>query len=150
LLEGLNAYRATGAALALPYYLGLLGSALIDSGPRREAEAALDKALSVAEDSRDLCHEAELHRLKGELAARHDGNDVAEANFHKSIEIAQRQQSRAFELRATTSLARLYQRLNRRKVAQVKLGAVLTSFTEGFATPDLKDARATLTQLESA
>ena len=149
LLEGLNTYRATGAALALPYYLGLLGTALIESGPAMDAEAALDKALSVAEESRDLCHEAELHRLKGELAARHDGNDAAEANFHKSIEIAQRQQSKAFELRATTSLARLYQRTNRRNEAQVKLSAVLTSFTEGLATPDLKDARATLTQLGS-
>jgi predicted ATPase len=150
LLEGLNTYRATGAALALPYYMGLLGTALIESGPAMDAKAALDKALSVAEESRDLCHEAELHRLKGELAARHDGSDAAEANFHKSIEIAQRQQSKAFELRATTSLARLYQRINRRNDAQVKLSAVLTSFTEGLATPDLKDARATLTELESA
>jgi class 3 adenylate cyclase/predicted ATPase len=149
LLEGLNTYRATGAALALPYYLGLLGTALVESGPAIDAEAALDKALSVAEESRDLCHEAELHRLKGELATRHDGNNAAEVNFHKSIEIARRQQSKAFELRATTSLARLYQRTNRRNEAQVKLSAVLTSFTEGLATPDLKDARATLTQLGS-
>ena len=147
LLDGLNTYRATGAALALPYYLGLLGTALIESGPASDAEAALDKALAVAGESRDLCHEAELHRLKGELAARHDGNDAAEASFHKSIEIAQRQQSKAFELRATTSLARLYQRTNRRNEAQVKLGAVLASFTEGLATPDLQDARATLAQL---
>jgi predicted ATPase len=147
LLDGLNTYRATGAALALPYYLGLLGTALIESGPASDAEAALDKALAVAGESRDLCHEAELHRLKGELAARHDGNDAAEASFHKSIEIALRQQSKAFELRATTSLARLYQRTNRRNEAQVKLGAVLASFTEGLATPDLQDARATLAQL---
>src|SRR5262249_25141268 len=139
----------TGAALALPYYLGLLGTALIESGPASDAEAALDKALAVAEESRDLCHEAELHRLKGELAARHDGSDTAEVSFYKSIEIAQRQQSKAFELRATTSLARLYQRTNRRKEAQVKLSAILISFTEGLATPDLKDARTTLTQLES-
>jgi predicted ATPase len=145
----LNTYRATGAALALPYYLGLLGTALVESGPAIDAEAALDKALSVAEESRDLSHEAELHRLKGELAARHDGNDAAEGNFHKSIEVARRQQSKAFELRATTSLARLYQRTNRRNEAQVKLSALLTSFTEGLATPDLKDARATLTQLGS-
>jgi class 3 adenylate cyclase/predicted ATPase len=150
LLEGLNSYRATGAALALPYYLGLLGTALIESGPASDAEAVLDKALSVAGESRDLCHEAELHRLKGELAARHDGSNAAEANFYKSIEIAQRQQSKAFELRATTSLARFYQRTNRRSEAQIKLSAALTSFTEGLATPDLKDARTTLTQLASA
>ena len=59
---------ATGAALALPDHLGLLGSALIDfrppGGRRCDAE---NKALSVAEESHDRCHEAELHRLKGEL-----------------------------------------------------------------------------------
>jgi predicted ATPase len=149
LLEGLNTYRATGAALALPYYLGLLGSALIDSSPARDAEAALDKALSVAEESRDLCHEAELHRLKGELAARYDRRDVAEANFHRSIEIAQKQQSKAFELRANTSLARLYKRTNRHRDGRERLDAILSSFTEGFATPDLEDGRALVVQLDS-
>ena len=68
LIRGLDAYRATGAALALPYYLGLLGSALIDSGRPADADATLNKALSVAEESHDRCHEAELLRLKGELA----------------------------------------------------------------------------------
>jgi predicted ATPase len=150
LLEGLNTYRATGAALALPYYLGLLGTALIESGPASDAEAALDKALSVSEGSRDLCHAAELHRLKGELAARHDGKDTAEANFHKSIEIAQKQQSKAFELRATTSLARLYKQTNRHRDGRERLDAVLASFTEGFATPDLTDAKALIVQLDSA
>jgi predicted ATPase len=150
LLEGLNTYRATGAALALPYYLGLLGTALIESSPARDAEAALDKALSVAKESRDLCHEAELHRLKGELAARHDGSDVAEASFYKSIEVARKQQSKAFELRTTASLARLYQRTNRHKDGRETLDAVLASFTEGFATPDLTDAKALIVQLDLA
>ena len=70
LISGLDAYRATGAALALPYYFGLLGSVLINSGRLAEAGDALNKALSVAEESHDRCHEAELHRLKGELVLR--------------------------------------------------------------------------------
>jgi class 3 adenylate cyclase/predicted ATPase len=148
LIEGLNTYRATGAALALPYYLGLLGSALTDSGLAGDAEAALNKALSVAEESYDLCHEAELLRLKGELAARHDGSDAAEANFLRSIEIAQKQQSKALELRATTSLARLYERANRHRDGRERLNAVLASFTEGFTTSDLTDARALIVQLD--
>jgi class 3 adenylate cyclase/tetratricopeptide (TPR) repeat protein len=150
LVEGLNTYRATGAALALPYYLGLIGSALIDSGPPRDAGAALNKALSIAEESRDLCHIAELYRLKGELAARHNGINVAEANFHRSIDIAQKQRSKALELRATTSLARLYKQTARRRDGLERLRAVLASFTEGLATPDLTDGRALVVQLDSA
>ena len=71
LIRGLDAYRATGAALALPYYLGLLGSALIELGRPADADNTLNKALSVAEENHDRCHEAELHRLKGELALAH-------------------------------------------------------------------------------
>jgi class 3 adenylate cyclase/tetratricopeptide (TPR) repeat protein len=148
LIEGLDTYRATGAALALPYYLGLLGSALMERAPAKDAEAALDKALSLAEENRDLCHEAELHRLKGELTQAKGESDAAEAHFNRSIRIAQAQQSKALELRAATSLARLYQITHRHKEARENLDRVLTSFTEGFTTPDVKDARARLAQLE--
>src|SRR5262245_47550011 len=122
----------------------------MESAPAIDAEAALDKALSVAEESRDLCHEAELHRLKGELAARHDGSDAAEANFHKSIEVAQRQQSKAFELRATTSLARLYQRTNRRNEDQATLSAVISCVTQRLAPHDPQGGQGTSTQPGSA
>jgi class 3 adenylate cyclase/predicted ATPase len=149
LIEGLKTYRATGAALAMPYYLGLLGKSLIESGPATEAEAALDKALSVAGKSHDLCHAAELHRLKGELAAKHDKGDVAEANFQRSIKIAQEQQSKALELRAITSLARLHKQTGRPGDARARLDAVLASFVEGFATPDLTEAKALVVQFAS-
>ena len=84
LIRGLDAYRATGAALALPYYLGLLGSALINSGRPADADATLNKALSVAEESHDRCHEAELHRLKGEFLTNGRSPDAAETHFQRS------------------------------------------------------------------
>ena len=151
LIRGLDAYRATGAALALPYYLGLLGSALIDSGRPADADATLNKALSVAEESHDRCHEAELHRLKGELALTNGRSpEAAETHFQRSIEIANHQQSKAWELRATTSLARLYQKQKRHAEARDRLSVAHAKFTQGFETPDLRAAKSLLTELQNA
>ena len=151
LIKGLDAYRATGAALALPYYFGLLGSALIDSGRPEDADNALNKALSVAEESHDRCHEAELHRLKGELALTNGRSpEAAETHFQRSIEIAKQQQSKAWELRATTSLARLYQKQKRHAEARDRLSVAHAKFTQGFETPDLRAANSLLTELQNA
>ena len=151
LIRGLDAYRATGAALALPYYLGLLGSALIDSGRPADADATLNKALSVAEESHDRCHEAELHRLKGELALTNGRSpEAAKTHFQRSIEIAKQQQSKAWELRATTSLARLYHKQKRHAEARDRLSVAHAKFTQGFETPDLRAAKSLLTELQNA
>ena len=148
LIRGLDAYRRTGAALALPYYFGLLGSALIGSKRLRDADNALNMALAVVEKSLDRCHEAELHRLKGELAlCEGQSPAMAEDHFRRSIEIAKAQQSVAWELRSVTSLARLYRRQHRGSEAQERLSEALAKFTEGFATPDLQAASALLAEL---
>jgi predicted ATPase len=149
LIRGLDAYRATGAALALPYYFGLLGSALTDSGHSKDADNALNKALAIAGESEERCHEAELHRLKGELALNGGpATDAAETHFRRAIEIANKQQSKAWELRATTGLARLYQRQNRRVEAHESLSETFAKFTEGFDTPDLQAAKSLLAELQ--
>ena len=150
LLEGLSDFRATGAEApcpVLPRHAGRCvhaGRAL-----RGSARGARTKALAVAEKNDDRFHEAELHRLKGELllAESADQGVAAEACFRRAIEIARRQQSKAWELRATMSLARLWQRQGRRDEAQAALAAVYGSYTEGFTTPDLVDARALLESL---
>ena len=148
LMKGFDAYRATGAALALPYYLGLVGDALAQAGVATDANNVFDSALAIAGRSAERCHEAELYRLKGELALS-EGRDLVEAEGHflRAIATAKEQRSKAWELRATTSLARLYQRQGRRKRAQEMLGGVFGSFTEGFGTPDLKHAKAVLDEL---
>src|SRR6476620_3770759 len=81
LTRGLEAYRATGAGLALPYYLSILGDAYIQAGRPDEARDALDEGLGIAERSDELCQKAELHRLKGELALR-TGSQNGEAEEH--------------------------------------------------------------------
>jgi predicted ATPase len=78
-----------------------------------------------------------------------DESTLAEACFREAIKTARRQQSQAWELRATTSLARLWQGQNRGQAAHDALAAIYGSFRQGFATPDLADAKALLEILES-
>jgi predicted ATPase len=95
-------------------------------------------------------YEAELHRLKGKLLLSHSASNAARAeqSFRNAIEIARKQHAKSWELRATTSLARLLRDTNRAD-ARSMLAEIYGWFTEGFDTPDLKDAKALLQELES-
>jgi predicted ATPase len=143
LLKGLEAFRAGGSRLTLPFLLGTLGEAYTQAGRFEDARHALDEGLAITEQNDERCHEAELHRLAGELhlAEAPDQEASAEGCLHRAIATAQRQQSRAWELRATQSLARLWQRQGRREEARNALAAVYGTYTEGFTTPDLETAR---------
>jgi class 3 adenylate cyclase/tetratricopeptide (TPR) repeat protein len=148
LLKGYSAFRATGAEVRVPSYLAMLGDAYMRSGRFQDALQALNEGLAVAERNDDRCHQAELHRLKGELSLAESADEAAtESCFQQAIETARCQESRAWELRATTSLARLWQRQGRRSEARAALAAVYGAYTEGFTMPDLKDAAALLESL---
>jgi predicted ATPase len=78
------------------------------------------------------------------------GDDAeAEASFHRAVEVARRQQARSWELRATTSLARLWQKQGKREEARRILAEIYGWFTEGFDTADLIEARTLLEELSS-
>ena len=112
------------------------------------ARKALNEGLAVAEKNDDRCHEAELYRLQGELLLAESRDETAaEDCFSRAIETARRQQSKGWELRATMSLARLWQRQGRRDEARDALAAIYGTYTEGFTTPDLVDAKALLETL---
>jgi predicted ATPase len=149
LLQGFSDFRATGAEVRTPTYLAILGDAYTQCGRFKEAHTALNDGLAAAEKNDDRCHEAELHRLQGELVLAESPDQVcaAEVCFRQAIDTACRQQSRAWELRATTSLARLWQRHGRRDEARKALSDVYGAYTEGFTTPDLVDAAALLQTL---
>jgi serine/threonine protein kinase/predicted ATPase len=149
LLRGFTAFRATGAEVRVPSYLGMLGDAYTQLAHFEDAHKVLDEALAVAEKNDDRCHEAELHRLQGELvlAESPDRLSDAEACFRRAIETARCQQSKGWELRATISLARLWQRQGRRGDAHTALAAVYGTYTEGLTTPDLADAKGLLESL---
>jgi class 3 adenylate cyclase/tetratricopeptide (TPR) repeat protein len=150
LTRGLEAYRATGAGLALPYYLSILGDAYIQAGRLDDARHPLEDGLAIAERTDELCQKAELYRLKGELALRTGSqNGDAEAHFRAAIGTARHQLSKAWELRATTSLARLCKQQGRRDEARQMLSDTYGWFTEGFDTPDLKAAKSLLDELDA-
>ena len=91
----------------------------------------------------------ELHRLKGQLLLQQSPDNVTEAEscFHQAIAIAQNQSAKSWELRATTSLARLWQSQGKREEAREVLEPVYSWFTEGFDTADLIDAKTLLDEL---
>jgi predicted ATPase len=149
LLKGFTAFRATGAEVRVPSYLGMLGDAYTRLARFEDAHKVLDEALAVVEKNDDRCHEAELHRLRGELllAEFPDRPSDAEDCFRRAVETARRQQSKGWELRAAMSLARLRQRQGSRGAAGTALAAVYGTYTEGFTTPDLVDAKSLLKSL---
>jgi len=144
--QGLIAHRATGAEISRPYFLALLAEAY---GTLREPEAGLmvlTEALTLANTTGDRWYESELYRLKGELLLQQSLDNQADAEhcFQQAIAIAHNQQAKSFELRAATSLARLWQQQGKRQEAHDLLAPVYHWFTEGFDTADLQEAKALL------
>jgi predicted ATPase len=148
--QALTAYRATGIALYQVWFLALLAEAQGKHGQSAEGLEVLAEALMlIRHDAGELCWEPELHRLKGELLLQLSSANQAEAEhcFQQAIAVAQSQQAKSWELRGVTSLARLWQQQGKREEARQVLGDVYGWFTEGFDTPDLKDAEALLDEL---
>jgi predicted ATPase len=109
----------------------------------------LDQILADAELSGALLDKAEILRIKGEVILMPDrsAKDDAESCFRTGIEVARTQEAKWWELRATTSLARLLRDANRLDEARAMLADIYNWFTEGFDTTDLKDAKALLGEL---
>jgi len=147
--DGLAADEATGTRLSTPFYLALLAEALALAGKVEEGLAALDDALAKAGVSGVRGCDAEIHRLRGELTARlpHPDPAKAEDSFRTALAIAREQGTRGYELRAATSLARLWGEQGRRTEALDLLAPVYGWFSEGFDTADLKEAAALLAEL---
>jgi class 3 adenylate cyclase/predicted ATPase len=150
LQKGLDAFRGTGAGLRLPYYLSMLADAYGQLARFEDALRAVNEGLAAAENNDDRFQQAELHRLRGELLlARPSDHAAAEECFGQAVQTARRQQSKAWELRAAMSLARLWEKQGRRTEARATLATTYNSFTEGFRTPDLVDAASLLEALDS-
>jgi DNA-binding winged helix-turn-helix (wHTH) protein/predicted ATPase len=149
---GLTIHEATGATLGRPQFLALLGEALMKAGQIAEALHVLEEALELGHRRKEERNLAELYRLKGELIIlreRSRGLTGAEACFEQAIKIAQRQKAKSWELRASMSLARVHQQRGKPDAARVLLTQIYDEFTEGFDTPDLRDAKALLAELSA-
>jgi predicted ATPase len=172
LQQGIKEWEATGAEVTRTGFLALLGHAYARIGQGDDAQKTVDDALHLALQNEEFYGITELWRLKGELALRQfnvqssqfkvddpqsaiglpppsGGNpqSEAEACFQKAIEIAQRQQAKSLELRATMSLARLWQQQGKQREAHQLLSKIYGWFTEGFDTKDLQEAKALFGEL---
>jgi class 3 adenylate cyclase/predicted ATPase len=149
LQQGVIAYSATGAELFRPYWLALLAEAQGTLGEPETGLTVLMEALTVVDKTGVRWYESELYRLQGALLLQQNSDNQADAEtcFTQAITIAQNQQAKSWELRASTSLARLWQQQGKRQEAHDLLAPVYGWFTEGFDTADLQDAKALLEAL---
>jgi predicted ATPase len=108
------------------------------------------EALGMIEKGGERWVEAELHRLKGELQrVSPAASTEAERCFHRALDIARKQSAKLFELRASTSLARLWRDQGRHDDARALLGPAYEWFAEGLGTPDLGAARTLIEELRA-
>jgi tetratricopeptide (TPR) repeat protein len=146
----LEELRKIGYVQRYPAFLGALAEGLARAGRGAEAVAAIDEALALSERDEERWCVAELLRIKGEVILSEGGPDAAEAaedHFRQALDWACRQGALSWELRATTSLARLWRDQDRTKAAREILAPVYDRFTEGFQTVDLKAAKLLLDDL---
>jgi predicted ATPase len=146
--EGLALFSAV-RHLTRPYMLAVLASAKVDLGKPDEGFELLEEALASTEVSSERWWLAELHRLRGRLLAARGQHDEGEACFRRAIEVSRGQRAKTLELRAATSLARLWSDRGRNAEARDLLAPIYGWFTEGFGTLDLKEARALLDELHA-
>jgi predicted ATPase len=147
--HGLTAWRASGAELVVPYFLVLLAEAYARLGQVEAGLAVLQEGWEVMDRTGERSHHAEMSRLKGALLLQQHGQVQAEAEacFQQAIAVAQQQRAKSWELRAATSLARLWQSQAKQAEARQLLGEIYGWFTEGFDTKDLQEAQALLEEL---
>jgi class 3 adenylate cyclase/predicted ATPase len=147
--DGIEKWHAIEATRGMPVWLTMLAQAERHSGDTDSALVTLEKAFAALERTGECIWEPEMCRLNGvfllDRGERHSRD--AEACFEKAITIAQFQSTRSWELRAATSLAKLWQSQGKAREARDLLGPVYGWFTEGLDTSDLKDAKTLLEEL---
>lgn len=149
--QGLDTYRATGAALDRPYMMALLAEALLKNGQIEEGIHTVREALTIVQETGERYFESELTRLHGALLlAGGEPVAVVEAHFQEAIDISRRQEARSLQLRAAMSLARLWQSQGEQEEAYQLLDGIYGWFTEGFDTTDLKEVASLLREWSSS
>jgi predicted ATPase len=144
---GMLAAEKINMEMLWPVNLGHLASAQMSAGETEIGLGLLCEAIQLAEKTDEHVFEAELHRLQGDLLCQSQRPSEAEAEFARAIKIARQQQAKSWELRAATSLARLWRDQGREAEARDLLAPVYGWFTEGFDTRDLVEAKALLAEL---
>ena len=149
LTSGFIAIRSTGTTCWMPLYSSNLARAYVELGKFDDAWRCIREAITAVETTKERWCEAEVHRVAGEIALRSPEPDTAkvEAHFERALKVALVQRAKSWELRAATSLSRLWRDQGKPQQARELLAPVYGWFTEGFDTLDLKEAKALLDEL---
>jgi predicted ATPase len=132
-----------GSTCFAPLYFSFLSRAYAEVEQFDAAQRCMDEAMTMIEASSERWCEAEVHRFAGEIALVQPRPDaaIAEANFERALAIACAQTAKSWELRAAMSMARPWRNQGKRNGARDLLAPIYGWFTEGFDTPDLKEAK---------
>ncbi len=141
--------KAVGSEYISDRYFSFICTALGREKRFDEGLSAIGESFQFIERTGQRYYEAELNRLQGELLLAQDPSNAtrAEKSIRTAIEISRRQHAKSWELRATTSLARLLTKQRKRDHARKMLAEIYAWFTEGFDTADLRDAKTLLDEL---
>jgi predicted ATPase len=147
--RGLEALQAIGTRNALSMKFTIQAEAFLQNGQVEQAAQVLQRVEDFIEETGEVFYHAETLRMKGEMLLLQPSSKVeeAEACFRQALHVASQQEAKTLELRAAMSLARLWQGQGRNTESRQVLAVVYNWFTEGFDTPDLKEARALLEAL---
>ena len=149
LTQGLAELQSTGSRYKYGERFTWFAEAHALLGQPAEALNCLAEAARIVEATDERLYEAELlHRVPGDLLNAAGDQPGAERYYRQAIAVAERQSAKLFQLRASTSLARLWRDQGNRAEARELLGPIYDWFTEGFDAPDLRDAKALLDELE--
>jgi class 3 adenylate cyclase/predicted ATPase len=148
---GITALRSTGGTLWMPLWLSYLTKAYTQLGQFDDAWRCIGEAMAASETSKESWCDADIHRLAGDIVLLSGDTDTARAEgyFERALGIARQQQAKSFELRATMSMARFWRGQSKQHEARCLIAPVYGWFTEGFDTPDLREAKALLDELSS-
>jgi hypothetical protein len=150
LRSAINEVRGTGFVQRNRVFFGFMALGLLRAVQAAEGLSIIDKAFAQSDDNQEHWCSAELLRIKGELLLLEDapGTTVSvEFHFRQALDCALRQGALSLELRAATSLARLWQSHTRSEEARELLAPIYERFTEGFDTSDLKAAKSLIDDL---
>ena len=147
--SAIPAMRSTGATAYAPWYLSYLASSHAGLGQFEDARRCIAEAMTSAEATGEKWCSADVHRIAGEIVLMSPEPDAAKAqeHFERALTVARQQQAKSWELRAATSMARLWREQGRRQQARDLLAPFHGWFTEGLDTLDLQQARMVLDEL---
>jgi predicted ATPase len=155
LQDGLDRWKRMGAEMGLSTFLALLAEAYLESEQIPKCLASIEEGLAISAKNKECYYDAELYRLRGEAILKVKNRKLrlqnaqeADSYLLRAVAIAHGQKAKSLELRATTSLCRLWQKTGKEKEAKRMLAKAYSWFTEGFDTPDLREARALLDTLQ--